>query len=174
MATTELVSLALAFAALIVSLLCLVHTRDRLRRAGLAERALLFKQLYEKSFEDEEMHYVYLLCESGENIFTQSHGSAELAERERRQKAIERLFAHLEVVCALYRSGLLEPQDMSHFRYNIHRLSRFQGFDWYRDYLEEEWPRQRNLERGPYSSLFWYIDHELRNAVEARGTPASK
>jgi hypothetical protein len=154
-----LISLAMAFAALIVSLLCLVYTKERLRRAG---RALLFKQLYEKTFEDEEMHYVHLLSENGENVFTQSHGVADLEERERRQRAIERLFGHLELVCALYRNRQLEPEDMWHFQYNIRRLSRYPGFDWYRDYLEEEWPRQRQLERGPYSSLFWYIDHELR------------
>ena len=163
MEADDLISLAMAFAALVLSIFSLFHARGRANRATRAERGLLFKQLYEKFFDDEEMNYVYFLAENGENIFTQSHGSADLHERERRQKAIERLFAFLEVVCALYRNKLLEPEDMWHFQYNIRRLSRYPGFDWYRDYLEEEWPRQRQLERGPYSSLFWYIDHELRN-----------
>jgi hypothetical protein len=159
----DLISLAMAFAALLISLFGLLYTRDQLKRTRVSERGRLFKELYEKFFDDEDMAYVYYLAEKGESIFTQSHGSADPREREHRQKAIERLLAHLEVVCALYRNRLLEQEDMGHFHYNIQRLSQFSGFDWYRDFLEEEWPRQRNLDRGPYSSLFWYIDTQMRN-----------
>ncbi len=165
----ELISSAMALAAVLISLFGLFYTRDQMQRARVTDRGRLFKELYEKFFDDEEINYVYTLAEKGENIFTQSHGSADLKERDHRQKAIERLLAHLEVICALYRSRLLEPEDMGHFHYNIQRLSQFSGFDWYRDFLEEEWPRQRNLQRGPYSSLFWYIDTELRNPPQPRG-----
>jgi hypothetical protein len=105
------------------------------------------------------MKYVYSLTENNEKIFKlPEHGASNPQEQNRRQKAIERLFAHFEVICALHKSKLLAPEDMQHFRYNIQRLSQYPDFDSYRHWLEVDWPRKQNLERGPYSSVFWYVD----------------
>ena len=82
----------------------------------------MFKELYQKFFDDDKIRYVYSLTQKQEKIFSEGYGSSNLQERERRQKAIERLFAHLEVYCALYKSKLLAPEDMWHFRYNIQRV----------------------------------------------------
>ena len=58
----------------------------------------------------------------------------------------------------MYKGGLLAPNDIEHFDYNIRRISQYPGFAQYRDYLQNRWPELRNLERGPYASLFWYLD----------------
>ena len=164
MEAKDIVALGIALGALLISLIGLLYTRSQIHRAQISQRGVLFKELYQKFFDDEEMNYVYSLTENQENIFSQGHGTSDLQEQKRRQKAIERLFAHLEVICALHKSKLLAPDDMQHFHYNVQRLSQYPGFDSYRQFLEEEWPRSRKLERGPYSSIFWYIDKGRSNA----------
>ena len=154
METKDVVSAVIALGAVLISLIGLIYTRTQIHRAQISQRGILFKEFYQTFFDDEEMKYVYSLTENRENIFSEGYGTSDVQEQDRRQKAIERLFAHLEVICALYKSNLLAPEDMWHFRYNIQRLSQHPGFDRYRRFLEEEWPRLRNLERGPYSSLF--------------------
>ena len=109
--------------ALLTSFIGLLYTRTQIHRAHISERGVLFKELYQKFFDDDKIRYVYSLTEKQEKIFSEGYGSSNLQERERRQKAIERLFAHLEVICALYKSKLLAPEDMWHFRYNIQRVS---------------------------------------------------
>lgn len=160
----DIIASGIALGALLISLIGLFYTRSQIHRAQISQRGVLFKELYQKFFDDEEMNYVYSLTEKKENIFSPGHGTSDPQERNRRQKAIERLFAHLEVICALYKSRLLAPEDMQHFRYNIQRLSQYSGFDSYRHFLEVEWPRIRKLERGPYSSVFWYVDQTRPNA----------
>lgn len=158
METKDILALGIALGALLISFIGLLYTRNQIHRAQISERGVLFKELYQRFFDDEEMNYVYTLTENKVDIFSDGHGISDPQEQSRRQKGIERLFAHLEVICALYKSKLLAPEDMQHFRYNIQRLSQYPGFNRYRHFLEDEWPRKWNLERGPYSSVFWYVD----------------
>lgn len=171
MEAKDIITLGISFGALLISFVGLLYTRSQIRRAQISQRGVLFKELYQGFFDDAEIYYVYSLTENKEDIFSEGRGTSDPQERTRRQKAIERLFAHLEVVCALYKNNLLAPEDMWHFRYNIQRLSQYRNFDQYRDFLEKKWPRSRNLERGPYSSLFWYIDQGLPNAPTPSDTP---
>lgn len=148
----------IASGALLLSLVSLLYTLVQVHRAQIAQRAALFKELYQKLFDDDDINYIYSLTEKEERIFPPGFGAFDEQERGRRQRGIERLFAHLEIICAMYKSKMLAPEDLDHFDFNIRRLSQYPGFDKYRHFLEEQWPRKRGLQRGPYSSLFWYLD----------------
>ena len=168
----DIIASGIALGALLISLMGLLYTRWQIHRAQISQRGVLFKELYQKFFDDEEMKYVYTLTENGEEIFLVPDDRVlsedkipNAEEKVRRKKAVERLFAHLEVICALYKNKLLAPDDMQHFHYNVQRLIQYRGFVEFRHYLEKQWPSDKNLERGPYASVFWYIDKSRSSAT---------
>ncbi len=145
-------------------------TALQIRRSSATQRGMFFKHLYEPFFLDREIQYLFRLIEHREDIFRPGFGSDPWEDEEedeededeqkkkktrKRQRAIERVFAHFEIICSLYQRKLLAYKDMRHFNYNIQRLFNYPGFHDYEAMLDSWW-RDQGLERGPYSSFFWY------------------
>jgi hypothetical protein len=147
----------IATGGLIGTTIGLAFTAWQIRKNTKTERGKFFKELYEPFFFNNELRYVFELIEKKENIFGAGHGTADGAEREKRQKAIENLFAHFEILCSLYRRGLINKVDMQNFDYNIQRVFKHTGFSDYEKFLDSWWKGKRLL-RGPYSSFFWYVN----------------
>ena len=146
----------LGFAAAVAGL---VFTARETKRNTATHRGILFKELYEPFFSDDRLRLVFDLIERKEPIFEPGFGAEDDAnEANHRKLAVERAFAHFEVICSLQRRGLLEFSDMSDFDYNIQRLINHEGFETYRNFLEIEWPKARGVLRGPYSSFFNYVE----------------
>ncbi|MFK4522155.1 hypothetical protein ABIF90_000136 [Bradyrhizobium japonicum] len=136
----------------------LVFTARQMKRNTATQRGMLFKELYEPFFSDERLRLVFDLIEEKQPIFELGFGGGDNADKASRQAAVERAFAHFEVICSLQQRGLLDRSDMSHFDYNIQRLINHEGFREYRKFLEVDWPKQRGVLRGPYSSFFKYVE----------------
>ena len=154
METSEVIA-ALALA---ISIAGLIYTHVQIQRTQIIQRAKLVKELYDEIFDDDEFAHIYSLLEQEERLFDRDRGTSRPDEQDRRQRGIERLLSKLESICAMYKSGLLVIGDLETFDYNIRRISQCEGFAEYRNFLENEWPDLRNLERGPFASLFWYLD----------------
>ena len=66
------------------------------------------------------MRTVFELMESKQWKFVDGFGAGRnVGEYYRRERSFERLLAHLEVICSLYRRGLITIEDMEEFEYNI-------------------------------------------------------
>ena len=155
---------ACGFGATIIALL---FAAFELRQTSTTQRAQFFKELYEPFFLDKEIGYAFLLIEEGtlfdattadENTLIEEGElfDATTADENKRRKAVERLLAHFEIICSLFRRRLLRRPDMIHFDYNIQRLCLTPGFFEYIAGLET-WRRQKGLEQGPYSSFVKYV-----------------
>jgi len=152
----------------------LVFTAFQMKRNTATQRGTLFKELYEPFFSDDRLRLVFDLVEQKQPIFKPGFGAGDDAdEARRRQLAVERTFAHFEVICSLQRRGLLDLSDMSDFDYNIQRLIHHEDFETYRNFLDVEWPKKRGLLRGPYSSFFKYAEQNASRLSLAFHRPAS-
>ena len=156
MDTSEII----ASAALLAALAGLVFTGMQIRYNSAVQRGMLYKDLYERFLTDPEFHYVYGLIEKDEDIFEPRFGAATEEEFRARQFAVERLFAHFEVICSLHNRGLLTSEDMKSFNYAIERVAKHKGFSEYEARLKN-WRLQRKVSRGPYDTLFSYVSSNL-------------
>ena len=136
----------------------LLFTAIQIRRNTQAQRARLFKDLYESFWSDPRLQYAYSLIDAREPLFPSDPGTKGLPDREARREAAEALFAQLDLISKLHGLGLLSQDDMRFFAFNIERVVSARGFDDYRVFLKE-WQRERELSAGPYESLFEYIDN---------------
>ncbi len=150
----------IAGAALLAAMAGLAFTGMQIRYNSAVQRGMLYKDLYERFLADPEFRYVYGLIEDGKDIFSPGFGAATEEETRARQIAIERLFAHFEVICSLHNRGLLTSEDMRSFNYAIERLARHQGFSEYEAFLKD-WTLRRGVSRGPYDTVFSYISSNL-------------
>ena len=64
----------IALGALLTSLIALLYTRSQIHRAQISQRGVLFKELYQKFFDDEDMNYVYSLTERKEKYLLNKAG----------------------------------------------------------------------------------------------------
>lgn len=147
----------IASGALVAAIVGLTFTFIQIRRGARAQRGAFFKDLYEPFFLDPEMRRVFELMELEQWSFEQGFGAEDEKEYRTLEKSIERLLAHLEIICSLYRRGLITVEDMHDFDYNIQRLVKYPGFDEYLAGLED-WRRRKGLLRAPYTSLASYIE----------------
>lgn len=148
--------------ALAATIVGLVFTALQIRRNAAAterekevESQKFYTELYKQFFLNDDWYYIFSLINNGEYIFPVAAPTTE--EELKKQKAIERLFAHLETICSLYKKGLLVKSDMEEFDYNIQRIYNAPGFLDYQHNLDN-WRKQQGLSRGPYSNFFWYTD----------------
>ena len=156
MDTSEII----ASAALLAVLAGLVFTGLQIRYNSAVQRGMLYKDLYERFLADPEFHYVYGLIEKDEDIFGPAFGAATEEESRARQFAVERLFAHFEVICSLHKRGLLTSEDMKSFNYAIERVAKHKGFSNYEAFLKD-WTFQKGISRGPYDTVFSYVSSNL-------------
>ncbi len=150
----------IAGAALLAAMAGITFTDMQIRYNSAVQRGMLYKDLYERFLADPEFHYVYGLIEQSEDIFGPSFGAATEEESRARQFAIERLFAHFEVICSLHNRGLLTSEDMKSFNYAIERVARHKGFSEYEAMLKD-WTLQKRVSRGPYDTVFSYVSSNL-------------
>lgn len=151
----------IAGAALLAAMAGLVFTGMQIRYNSAVQRGMLYKDLYERFLADPEFHYVYGLIEQGEDIFGQGFGAPTTEEESKaRQFAIEKLFAHFEVICSLHNRGLLTSEDMKSFNYAIERVARHEGFSKYEARLKD-WALEKRVSRGPYDTVFSYVSSNL-------------
>jgi hypothetical protein len=144
----------LASAALIATAIGLGFTALQIRKNTAIQRGTFFRALYEPFFLNDELQYVFRLISDEENIFGENYGTSGRGdEYNKRQKAVERLFAHFEIICSLYRRRLINDNDMQDFDYNIQRVFNYRGFHDYEANLDS-WRKSKGLERGPYSTFF--------------------
>lgn len=151
--------------ALILTVVGLTFTAIQVRNNTIVQRGMLFKDVYEGFLTDTELNFVFGLIEQGAPIFTEGYGTSDADESKRRQAAVERLFAHLEVMCTLYRRGLFTDEDMRDFNYIIQRVAQHPGFFDYEAFLTE-WAHRKQVQRGPYNNVFWYVRKNLGLAPE--------
>jgi hypothetical protein len=147
----------IAILALIVSVTGLFFAAIQMRRAYRIERGKFFNELYSPFFRDDQIRYVYEQIEAGASIFRDGLGTDDIKEKVKRQRAIEALLAHFEILCSLYYRKLLCRKDLVHFDYNMRRVCLAEGFDGYLGMLEE-WRKNRGLSQGPYSSFVRYVE----------------
>ncbi len=150
----------IALGALIVAAVGIIFTAMQIRRNTTVQRGMLFKDIYERFLTDPEFHYVFGLIEQSVPIFAAGYGTSDAKESKRRQAAVERLFAHLEVMCSLYRRGLFTDEDMREFNYAIRRVAQHPGFFDYQAFLAD-WAHRKQVERGPYDNVFRYVGTKL-------------
>jgi hypothetical protein len=132
----------------------------QIQKNTATQRGKFFRELYEPFFLNDELRSAFALIERERS-----------KDAFREQRAIETLFAHFEIICSLYRRGLIHDDDMHYFDYNIQRVLNHPGFNDYRAGLDS-WRKSKGLEQIPYSTFFWYIDknsNRLRPLKE--GTP---
>jgi hypothetical protein len=150
------------------TLIGLVFAALQIRKNTATQRGKFFKELYEPFFFNDELRYAFELIEGRKDVFRGDYGTTDQKESEKRQKAIETLFAHFEIICSLYRRGLIHDDDMHYFDYNIQRVFNHPEFNDYRAGLDS-WRKSRGLEQIPYFTFFWYLDKNTERLRPIKG-----
>lgn len=140
------VGLFLTFVAVVAAVVAFRREKD-------VQRASFFKELYEPLFLDPNLRRTFDLIGKTGGLYT----NVSPPEPSANQIAVERTFAHFEIICALHRRGLFTADDMEEFDFNMHRIAKAKDFGDYRKSLED-WRSKAGLERGPYSNFLAYVD----------------
>jgi hypothetical protein len=170
---SDLIDTAASIATVIglpATLVGLVFVALQMRKNTATQRGKFFRELYEPFFLKEELRYAFTLIEGrkDKDAFREHYCTTDPKEYEKKGKPIETLFAHFEIICSLYRRGLIDKGDMHYFDYNIQRVLNHPGFNDYRAGLNC-WRKSKGLEQIPYSTFFWYIDeNSKRRSKEGR------
>jgi hypothetical protein len=112
---SELIDAAVSIATVIglpATLVGLVFAALQIRKNTATQRGKFFRELYEPFFLNDELQYAFHLINVEKNLFRGDYGTTDPEESKKRQKAIERLFAHFEIICSLYRRGLINDKDL--------------------------------------------------------------
>jgi hypothetical protein len=132
---------------IIPAVIALILTLIQLRINNKTQRAIFFKDLYSLLFSDSEMRYAFQVIESQSLQYGADFHLSEEA------KAIDKLLSHCELVSALYSRGLLSPEEMIHFSYNLKRVYENPNIQRYLHEVIEPWTKHQQLEPGPFAEF---------------------
>mgnify|MGYP001586538931 CR=1 len=143
-------------ALLIVAIIGIFFTYRQIKGSYKTQKATFFKELYSTMFSDKDIRDAYYQIEYGKFVYDDDFHGSEY------EKLFDRLLSFVDLVCDLYRQGIITDHEMSFFKYEFKRIYQNKNVQNYLVFLRDFYQAEVSGTE-PFKSFISYCEGALKS-----------